>query len=193
MPKIIILILFFLITSCGSRVATKQELLTTEDIKQKDCYAYSVNKEEMKKAVAWGVIGGLLGPFGILISLAGSAAQNATLPTKCGLTIDEVIQEAYMMAYYEDSLTAWTQKGVDSKFRIVADPIIRNGGCLLCKLQIIKFQDEGYKKYENYIELCKNTDGVPVITKDNCTKQEIESIKNQYEQTNEQKEDGRSP
>jgi len=188
---VVLVIVTALLSACTTKVASKQDLFSTPaEYEKKECYAYDNTKKNMSRnlgpAVGIGIIGGLLGPFGLPFILAASAANSTidytTLPVKCGLTVDEAVKEAWTMAYYEDSVSQWWQKGQGKSISISVDPITRNGDCLLAKLLITNGGQHGdqNKTYENQIEICKNTDGSLFLKKENMADIDFQSLRDQY-------------
>lgn len=184
--------MILMLSACASvQVKSTQELFNTpEDYAKKECYAYDNTRKNMSRnigpAIGIGIIGGLLGPFGIPFILAASAVSSTvdytTLPVKCGLTIDEAAKEAWTMAYYEDSISQWWQKGLNNPYSISANPIARNSDCLLAALTVNKSgqNEERSKSYVNRMELCKNTEGILLPKKENISEIDFNVMKDQY-------------
>jgi len=108
---------------------------------------------------------------------ATNYAYNASLPTKCGLTIENAVKETYTMAYYEDSLTTWVQmKKEKPSVNIVVEPILNINDCQYQKLSILLVGE--FKEYKNNQMICKNSDGEPEMKEDNLPEERMAQVKN---------------
>jgi len=187
----VLMTLTVLLSACATKVTSKRDLFNApEEYTKKECYAYDNTRKNMSRnlgpAVGIGIIGSLLGPLGLPFILAASLTNSTidytTLPVKCGLTSDDAAREAWTMAYYEDSVSQWWQKGTDKPISIAANPVIRSFNCLLARLLII---NDGHgtdqnKSYENRMEICKNSDGSLFLKKEDISEIDFQALQEQY-------------
>ena len=192
--KKVFYVFFVFIVSCATMLNSKQELLSVEELQIKECYSYDTTKRNtsrnMGSSAALGLVGGLfpiLLPVTLSAAIVVGAADQASLPVKCGLTVDDAIKEAYTLSFFENSMSVLIQK-MDEGVKIFSTPELKlNKGCSIYKIELIKgvkkqnkYNDEDvmiYNKYLYNIELCKDENGAPIVIRDNINKQEIKKIK----------------
>ena len=175
---VIFVLSIVILTACATTVTSKQELFVNDhDAKQKNCYSYDTVERNMARglptSVGLGIVGGLFPPLMIIAALgagASAAADQAALPVKCGLTLEEAVKEAQQSSFYEDATATWVQK--DGLANIVVSPVQKNGNCSVHKLSIRRTL--GVPPYHTYnksftqnIEICKDEEGMPVVTREN--------------------------
>jgi hypothetical protein len=167
-----------ILAACATPVTTKQELFVNDhDARQKNCYSYDTVERSMARglptSVGLGIVGGLFPPLMIIAALgagASAAADQAALPVKCGLTLEEAVKGAQDSSFYENATATWVQK--DGLATIVVSPVQKNGNCSVHKVLIhrtlgVPPYDTHSKNFTQNIEICKDEEGVPVVTREN--------------------------
>ena len=193
MKRIVYIFLIFIV-SCATMVGSKQDLLSIDELQIKECYSYDTRKRNtsrnMGSSAALGLVGGLfpiLLPVTLSAAIVVSAADQSSLPIKCGLTVDDAIKEAYILSYFEDSVAVLIQKREEG-IKVFSTPELKlDKGCSIHKIEIVKgikkqnkYSGEDTMVYEKHvynIELCKDENGAPIITRDTISEQEIKKIK----------------
>lgn len=188
--KLISILLIFLITGCATRVAVKQDLMPPAEFAEKECYSYDTTARNMARnlphSVGLGILGGLFLPLLVITlpaEMALQAADQAGLPIKCALTIDDAIKEAWTVSFFEETTAIWKQKKDEDAITIMAKPVgIKNGKCSIHNIDINKgVKGTPGKTYSYNAEICKDENGIPQLAKE-ISDEEIKAIKQQTAQ-----------
>jgi hypothetical protein len=169
MKTISILLSALLLAGCATAVSNRNELIGNIDLTRKDCYTYDTvgrgMARNMPSTAALGLLGGLFPPLAIVTALAAgglSAADQASLPAKCGITYEEARKSAIDVAYYEKATATWSRK--DGKQHIVAKYVSGEDCAMIDVAEIMDGDGNSGKKYKEQLQVCRNENGEAAIT-----------------------------
>lgn len=161
---------FFLIitlSGCATTVATKSDLFAAS-ADRKECYSYDTQGRQMARnmptAVGLGILGGLFPPLMIITALgagASAAADQAALPSKCGLNFDDVVKEAWTVSFYEKARSIWIQKSGDAG--VMASYLEGDNQCSNHELKMWRVDAGTRKDYVQKVQICRNEQGEPAL------------------------------
>lgn len=157
-----------LIAGCATTVASQAELFaTTQD--RKECYSYDTQTQSigrnMPRSIALGVVGGLFPPLMIITALsnaASSIADQASLPSKCGITFDQATKEAWTASFYANTTSIWNQKTNKGGITVVQLTELENG-CSNHEISIWRIDGDIRKTFKQTVRICRAEDGEPAI------------------------------
>lgn len=164
--RLVYFLVVVLITGCASTVEHLSDISPDDG---RECYSYRshVDEENFRdasiRASSMLMFGGLAGG---LVSIIATADPDGRAPFKCGLTLEDAINQAAEMAHFTESHTIWKQKRAGDWVMITVQPTEKHSDCWASTLLIEKaVNDWPVKKYTRDINTCKNSDGMPVIVK----------------------------
>lgn len=155
------------VSGCASTVAKRDDLFS-ENKDRKECYTYDTLDRNLARnapaSVGLGIIGGLFPPLFVITAIAAGTsgvADEAALPSKCGLTFDEAVREATSVSFYERATAIWKQKVGNAS--IAVKYLGGDNDCSNHRVTLIRQDGQERKRFVEEIEVCRNEQGEPMV------------------------------